>query len=199
MKTSKRPYVMSARAEAVAQTRERILRAALRRTDHMPLSAVSLADIAADADVSVQTVLRQFGSRAQLIDAAIDLALEEIVDERQAPRGDVARAMTALLDHYEARGDSAILLLGQESNDPHAARITDKGRAMHRTWVEDVFAPLLGDVTGSLREEMVDMLVIATDAYVWKILRRDRGLSRDVVERRMLHLVECVLAGGRRG
>jgi AcrR family transcriptional regulator len=192
---STRPYVMTARAEAMAQTRERILRASLALTDHLPLSTVSLADIAADADVSVQTVLRQFGSRDALIDAAIDLALVEIVEERHAPRDDLPRAMSVLLDHYESRGDSAILLLGQETIDPHAARITDKGRAMHRAWVEDVFTPQLGDTTGPSREELIDMLVIATDAYIWKILRRDRGLSRKVVERRMLRLVESVLAG----
>ena len=106
---------------------------------------------------------------------------------------DLPGAMSVLLDHYEARGDIRILLLGQEAADPHAARITTKGRAMHRTWVESVFTPLLGDLTGSKREEMIDMLVIATDVYTWKILRRDRGLSRKVVEQRMLRLVETVL------
>ena len=190
-----RSYVMTARAEAVAETRERILRASLGLTDHLPLSAVSLADIAADAGVSVQTLLRQFGSRDALVDAAIDLALGEIVEERHAPRGDLPRAVSVLLDHYESRGDAAILLLGQEGSDAQAARITDKGRAMHRTWVEDVFTPQLGERTGSEREEMIDMLVIATDVYTWKILRRDRGLSRKVVERRMLRLVEAVLEG----
>jgi len=188
-----RSYVMTARAEAVAETRERILRAALRRTDRLPLFAVSLADIASDAGVSVQTLLRQFGSRDALVDAGIELALGEVTEERHAPRDDLPRAMSVLLDHYESRGDSAILMLGQEPTDPQAARITDQGRAMHRAWVEDVFTPQLGDLTGSEREEMIDMLVIATDAYTWKILRRDRGLSRKVVERRMLRLVESVL------
>lgn len=194
MKTT-RPYVMTARAEAVAQTRERILRAAIERTSRLPLSAVSMADIAADAGVSVQTVLRQFGSRDGLIDAGVELAVRETTEERQVPRGDLPAAMSVLLDHYEKRGDSAILLLGQEMTDPQAARITANGRAMHRTWVEDVFTPLLGDLAGPHREEMIDMLVIATDAYTWKILRRDRGLSRKVVERRMLRLVEAVLGG----
>ena len=190
-----RSYVMTTRADAVAQTRERILRAALRRTDRLPLSTVTLADIAADAGVSVQTVLRQFGSRDGVIDAGIELALGEITEERQAPRDDLPGAMSVLLDHYEARGDSAILLLGQEVSDPHAARITAQGRATHRAWIEDVFTPQLDEVTGSEREEMIDMLVITTDAYTWKILRRDRGLSRKVVERRMLRLVEAVLEG----
>jgi AcrR family transcriptional regulator len=192
MKTT-RQYVMTARAEAVAQTRERILRAAIGRTDRMPVSAVSLADIANDAGVSVQTVLRQFGSRDGVIDAGIDLALSEISEDRHAPQGDIPAAMTVLLDHYEERGDIAMLLLSQETTDAHAARITTKGRSMHRTWVEDVFTPQLGDVTGSEREEMIDMLVIATDVYTWKILRRDRGLSRKVVERRMLRIAEAVL------
>jgi len=191
---STRPYVMTARAEAVAQTRERILRAAIARTDRLPLSAVSLADIATDAGVSVQTVLRQFGSRDGVIDAGIELALSEITEELlHAPPADLPGAMSVIVDHHEARGDIGILLLGQEAADPHAARITTKGRAMHRTWVESVFTPLLGDITGSEREEMIDMLVIATDVYTWKILRRDRGLSRKVVERRMLRLAETVL------
>jgi AcrR family transcriptional regulator len=192
MKTT-RPYVMTARAEAVAQTRERILRAALERTSRLPLSAVSLADIAADAGVSVQTVLRQFGSRDGLIDAGVELAAREVAEERHVPRDDLPGAISVLLDHYEKRGDTAILLLGQETTDPQAARITANGRAMHRTWVEEVFARWLDALTGPHREVMIDMLVIATDAYTWKILRRDRGLSRKVVERRMLRLVEVVL------
>ena len=190
---STRQYVMTARAEAVAQTRERILRAAIGRTDRHPLATVSLADIAADAGVSVQTVLRQFGSRDGVIDAGIELALSEIAEELHAPHADLPAAIAVIVDHHEARGDIAILLLGQEAGDPHAARVTTKGRAMHRTWVETVFTPLLGDITGSEREEMIDMLVIATDVYTWKILRRDRGLSRKVVERRMLRLAETVL------
>lgn len=196
MKTT-RPYVMTARAEATAQTRERILRAFLRRCERVLLVDVSLVDVATDAEVSVQTVLRQFGSREGLIDAGVELALREIVEERQVPSGDVPGAMSVLIDHYEARrhGD---LLLGQEPNDPRAARIAANGRAMHRTCVEDVFV-LLDDATGSDREEMIDMLVIATDAYAWKILRRDLGLSRDVVERRMRRLVGAVVGSGLHG
>jgi len=190
---STRPYVMTARAEAVAQTRERILRAARGRTDRLPLSAVSLADIAKDAGVSVQTLLRQFGSRDALIDAGVEFALEEIADDIRVPETDLPGAIAVIVKHHETRGATAILLLGQEASDPQAARITDKGRVMHRTWVENVFTPQLGDLTGSEREEMIDMLVIATDVYTWKILRHDRGLSRKVVERRMLRLVESVL------
>jgi hypothetical protein len=42
---------------------------------------------------------------------------------------------------------------------------------------------------------VTDLLVVATDVYTWALLRRDRGLSRDHTEARMLRLVEAVLSG----
>jgi len=191
---STRTYVMTARADGVAQTRDSILRAAIGLSGRRPLAAVSLADIADDAGVSVQTVLRQFGSRDGVIDAGTELALSEITEELHAPQNDLPAAIAVIVDHHEARGDMAILLLGQEAGDPNAARITALGRAAHRSWVKSVFTPLLGDLTRSEREEMIDMLVVVTDVYTWKILRRDRKLSRKLVEHRMRRLAEIVLS-----
>ncbi len=45
---------------------------------------------------------------------------------------------------------------------------------MHRDWVETIFA--LRSSPGG--EDLVDLLVVATDVYTWKLLRRDRGLLR---------------------
>ena len=193
---STRPYVMTARAEAVAETRERILRAIIGLSSHTPLAAISLAAVAEDAGVSVQTVLRQFGSRDRLIDAAVDLAHQQIATDRTVAAGDVPAALSQLVDSYEAGGDANMLLLGQEPTDHRAARIATLGRNFHRTWVEDVFAPLLDDAAGPEREEMIDMLVVATDVYTWKLLRRDRGLPPDVVKERMKKLAEAVVGGG---
>ena len=187
-----RSYVMTARAESVAQTRERIVRAAIELANQGPLAAISLAAVAADAEVSVQTVLRQFGSRDGLIDAAVEVAHQQIAAERSVPSGDVPAALSALVDSYEAGGDSTILLLGQEQSDPRAAQIATGGRAFHRAWVEEVFAHQLGE-PGPEREEMIDMLVIATDVYTWKLLRRDRGLKKNVVRERMEKLAEAVV------
>jgi hypothetical protein len=41
-------------------------------------------------------------------------------------------------------------------------------------------------------------LVVATDVYTWKLLRRDRGLSVEEVGDRMLLISSAVLAGSRR-
>lgn len=192
MKTT-RPYVMRARAAAAEETRLRILRAVIAATDDKPIASIVLSDIAERADVSVQTVLRQFGSRDGLLDAAVELAAKEVAEERATPPGDVDAAVRVLFDHYEARGDGTMRLLAQESWDERAMSITTRGRAVHRRWVEDVFAPLLADRTDGEQTELVDLLVVATDVYTWKLLRRDRDLSRAAAQRRVLRVINSIL------
>jgi hypothetical protein len=115
-----------------------------------------------------------------------------VSDERRAPVGDVANAVRVIVDHYERRGDEALLMLAQESHQELMARVTDRGKALHRAWVEQVFAPYLDGADD--REELTDLLVVATDVYTWKLLRRDRRHGRARTESRMRHLVERVLA-----
>ena len=52
---------------------------------------------------------------------------------------------------------------------------------MHREWVQTVFAPYL-PAAEAAREARVDLLVVATDVYTWKQLRRDRGLDRGTTD-----------------
>src|SRR5215470_20314059 len=117
MKTT-RTYTMTARAEAAERTRLAILEAAIDLATTRLLAEVSLDDIAAEAGVSVQTVLRRFGSRAGLIEAATLHASQEVDQERLSPVGDVAAAVDVVVDHYELRGDGVLLLLAQETTDP---------------------------------------------------------------------------------
>jgi AcrR family transcriptional regulator len=187
----KRSYSMTIRAEAAERTRLAILDAAVGLATTRRLADISLDDIATDAGVSVQTVLRRFGSRAGLLEAATAHAGREVADERQSPVGDVAAAVAAVVAHYERRGDGVILLLGQETTDPQVRRITDNGRRLHRDWVETVFAPYLPAMSGQ-RRALVDLLVIATDVYTWKLLRRDAGLDRPTTEQRMRQLVSAL-------
>lgn len=187
-----RTYTMTARARSVEQTRTRILDATVALHLERLAGDISLDQVAERAGVSVQTVLRHFGSRADLVDAAIDHAQAEVVEERRTPVGDVEAAVHVLMDHYEARGDGVVVLLAQEGTEQLARRITERGRTLHRAWVEEVFAPFLDRPDP---DEVVDLLVVATDVYAWKLLRRDRGLSRDSTEARITRLVSTVLAG----
>lgn len=192
MATATRTYTMTARARSVEQTRTRILDATVALHLERLAAEISLGHIADRAGVSVQTVLRHFGTRDDLVEAALDHARTTTVEERRTPVGDVREAVRVLVDHYEARGDGVIVLLAQERTDQLARRITEQGRALHRAWVEEVFAPFLDRPD---HDALVDLLVVATDVYAWKLLRRDRGLSRDSTEARTTRLVSSVLAG----
>ncbi|WP_162242561.1 TetR/AcrR family transcriptional regulator [Leifsonia sp. Leaf336] len=188
MKTS-RAYEMRTRAEQTEQTRLRILDATVTLAAEKPIVAVALPDIAKRAGVSVQTVLRQFGSRDGVFDAAEVHVRAEVIAELVAPPGDLDAIIEALMAHYELRGDDVLMFLGQERWEPRAAAITDEGRRMHLAWVQRVFAPFLPDDTDE-REAVIDFLMVATDVYTWKILRRDRGLSFEETARRVRRMIE---------
>ena len=193
MKT-KRSYTMTTRAEQAEQTRQRILRAAFDLQTERLTTDIGLETIADRAGVSVQTVLRRFGSRAALFDATVAFANERVRDERRTPVGDVPAAVRVIVEHYEQRGETALLMLAQESTYAHVRQLAEAGKAMHRRWVEDVFEPQLATLTRAAREELTDLLVVATDVYTWKLLRRDRGHSRAQTEHRIESLVTAVLA-----
>ena len=58
----------------------------------------------------------------------------------------------------------------------------DQGRENHRDGVKTVFAPQLERLHGAARAQLLNILVVLTDVYVWKLLRRDMGLSRSAAE-----------------
>jgi AcrR family transcriptional regulator len=189
---TRRGYTMTARARAVEATRTSILGALVELAMERVFTEISLDVVAGRAGVSVQTVLRHFGSRDGLIDAGMLHAEQTVVEERRTPHGEVSQAVRVIVDHYEQRGRSVLLLLAQEPTDPRVARITDNGRRLHRAWVEEVFAPLL-PTKESEQATGVDLLVVATDVYTWKLLRLDRGLTRAQSQQRIERLVRAVL------
>jgi AcrR family transcriptional regulator len=132
MKTT-RTYTMTARAEAAAETRRRILQATVDEHSERRVADISLGDIAARAGVSVQTVLRHFGSRAHLVEEAVVFRRTQVREERSTPAGDVAAAVRTIVDHYERDGATTLLMLAQEDTEPLMARITGEGKLLHRT------------------------------------------------------------------
>ncbi len=190
---AQRPYSMSTRSTSVARTKGRILNAVLELSTEKLSVEIVLADVAARSGVTVQTILRHFGSREGLFDATVSFATAEVVAEREAPVGDISAAVRVIVDHYEARGDWVLSLLGQESSDARIRGITTNGKEVHRRWVQTVFEPYLRTQQPGLRSEAVDLLVVATDVYAWKLIRRDAGRSRDETEHRIVRLVQAIL------
>ncbi len=191
---STRTYTQRARADAARATHTRVMEALVALVMERGTTAVPLADVAAEAGVTVPTVLRHFGTRDGLFAEAFTYAHEQIITERDAPVGDAAAAVRAVVEHYEARGRGMLTLLAHEAEDPGIAAITRTGRLEHRAWVTTTFAPALAARPASAQEELTDLLVVATDLQTWNLLRHDRGLGREATITRMLRLVRAVLA-----
>lgn len=187
---------MRARATSAADTRQRILSetTALLKTHFR--SDIHLDDVASAAHVSVQTIMRLFGSRAALLESAIEELGRHISKQRdRAAPGDIEGAIAGLFDHYEEVGDIVIRNLAEE-DDPAVQPGISMGRVRHRQWVEHHFAPQLTRYGPSEQDILVGALVCACDVYTWKLLRRDMGRSREDAERTMVRTVRALLKEG---
>ncbi len=194
MKETKRRYTMTRRAETAAATRQRILDSAVQLYCDRQIEEFTLDEVARRAGATVQTVLRAFGSKENLLLAALFRLAEGGAPLKPTPPGDVAAAVGAIFDLYELMGDVLMQRLADERRLPAIKPTLDQGRANHREWVEDVFAPLVKGRHAAERAEILDALTVATDIYVWEKLRRDMGLNRDaaeaVIRRMVLSLVK---------
>jgi AcrR family transcriptional regulator len=179
-----RSYDMTARAEAAESTRERIVEAATELFLDQWYEDVTIAAIAARARVSGQTVLNHFGGKEQLLGAVVAHVRPGLLERRhRATPGDVRSAVEALVDDYEITGDASVRMLALEERLPVLAPFLAEGRAGHREWVERMF-----DAPDRTLE-----LMVATDVYAWRILRRDQRLSRDATVAAMCRIVEALL------
>jgi AcrR family transcriptional regulator len=180
-----RSYRMDSRRAATEATRERILDAAVDAFLTRWYDEVTLQDVAGAAGVSSQTVINHFGGKEPLFMAVATRLGEQIVARRDtAPAGDVDALIDALVDDYEITGDATIRALALEEKVEPIRPLMAEGRASHRHWVETRFG----------RPDLLAELVVATDAYTWKLLRRDQGLSRDATRDAMRRTVLALLA-----
>ncbi|MBF6595321.1 MAG: helix-turn-helix transcriptional regulator [Thermaceae bacterium] len=188
----KRRYQMTARATAAAETERRILDATVDLYTTRDYEDITFEEIARRAKVAVPTLFRRFGSKEGLLEAASRHARQAVITQRDAGLpGDVRSAVGNLLEHYELWGDRVLRLLAQEHRVPAIRAITDQGRAVHWRWVEQTFGPLL-PLEESARARRVSQLVAVCDVYVWKVFRRDLGLSREETALALIEIIEAL-------
>ena len=192
---TKRRYRGTVQAEVAALTRQRILDAALALYAEKWIDEVTLEQVAAGGGVTVQTVIRHFGSKEGLFEAAAREAYIQAQRQRdKAPAGDIAGAVRNLVEHYEEVGDRVLRALAQEERYPALRPMMDAGRRGHRAWVERTLHTFLASHDERMRERLLAELVAVTDVYVWKLLRRDLGLSRAATEHALQEMVSALLA-----
>jgi|SRR5581483_2397004 len=190
---SKRRYRMVARAQAAEQTRARLLDSAWRHFSEQPFDAVRLADVAAEADVSLPTLHNNFGTKDVLFAAAWSSRMGVEGARREgAATGDARASLRVLYDSYEQEGDAVLRMLAQEERIPAVKEQADSGRAWHRAWVGRTFEQALGPLGGAARERRLTELVVATDLLVWKLLRREMGLGRRAAEGIVLEMIAAL-------
>ena len=190
-----RAYQMSVRADQAAATVERVLDATLTAYAVRPFDLVRLDDVAADAGVTVQTVLRRFGSKAGLVVALARRELDRIAATRAAGLGEApAELLHALVQHYEAYGDLIAKMYSDAERVEGLAEVAQRAREHHVAWCADAFAPVLAGSVGAARTRHAAQVVALCDATTWRILRREQGLSPDQVEVALSELLTAVAA-----
>jgi AcrR family transcriptional regulator len=182
MKMGKRRYDMTGRAAKARATRAHIRASAMELYLQRSIEEFTLEAVAVRAGTTVQTVLRAFGSKDELIYAALGDMAAGGVFLKPAPAGDVRALVAAFFDIYESVGDLVMQRLNEERRRPALKPALDQGRENHRDGVRTAFAPQLERLGGAARAQLLTMLITLTDVYVWRLLRRDMGLSRSAAE-----------------
>src|SRR3954447_25455801 len=100
-----RTYTQTKRADATELTRRTILDAAQSLFREQHELDPSLEQVATVAGCSTRSIIRHFGSKDDLLEAAAADATEAAARGRRAEPGDVEGAVRLLVDHYERLGD----------------------------------------------------------------------------------------------
>ena len=195
---TKRAYTMRARAESAQATHRRILDAARALfLDHW-YDQVTLEQVAEDAGVSKQTVLRRFGSKEGLFAAVVDeLAHRE---RRGAGQGPERRPRTGRRCHHRDRtsgpGWSPPGWRRWRPASPACPRSSSKVEAAGAGGSSSTLPNLLpGRASHDYKRRMAIVMDI-TSAQTWKMLRHDFKLSRKDTERAVHELLLGVKAAG---
>lgn len=171
---------MKTRAESAAQTEKNILKALGQLWLKHSIRDITLEMVAEKAGTTVRTILRKYGSREGLSEAAIgqDVAGIESIKE-SAKVGDIKLAVEVLMKEYEATGAAAVRTLAVENDLPVVAKILKHARQTHKKWCARIFEPYLPKPQDKNYELMLGVFYAATDVNKWKLLRIDLGYSKE--------------------
>jgi AcrR family transcriptional regulator len=190
MPIAKRTYHQTARAAAADTLRRRVVAAFKDLLLARWIDEITLDEVAASAGTTRQSVIRLFGGKEGLLEAVLDFLRAEAAPRTSMPADASARAaVETLIAHYESVGDMVVRFLAQEERHSALRPLLAQGRHEHRTWVAERFGSTQSGLSELERERQITRLIVATDIYTWKLLRRDFGKSQDEV----LHLMVGII------
>lgn len=187
-----------------AQTRQEILEAARRLFAERGYSATSIADIAEEAGVAIQTIYARLDSKPGILIGLLDLidaeagvgeAVERIMVATTAK--DVLVEGIRLTRAFSERcGDVIGALLAAAGAEPDLGAAVAEGRRRHRggaRQVVDRIASLGGLRDGLSRNHAAALLSVATSYEAWQELVREHKLSWKQAETLLSESLERVL------
>ena len=194
-----RGYRMTARAQAAERTGERITDAMLRLYAEVPYDRLRLEDVAAEAEVTVQTVIRRFGTKHGLLAATVTRELAHLAADRAgAVGGTPEETLHSLVGYYEDHGALILKLYAEASQAPGVPELAARSRSYHVSWCREAFAGRLEGVPDeATRARRLAQVVAICDATTWRILRFDGALSSAETETALRELLLPVLAANR--
>lgn len=190
MKAGTRPYRMTARATAAANTATAVLDATWELFDEKPIADITLADIAARTGVTTQTVVRRFGGKDGVFTAMFDRLAAEISGRRdQTVPNALDDVVTELVANYELSGRLTLKMLAEEAMTPALDGILTAGRKYHREWCARVFSATLNGLPEADQDRRLAQLIAICDVRTWEILRIASNLSQPETERALFEML----------
>jgi AcrR family transcriptional regulator len=172
-----RTYRSDLRAEQAEETRGRILDAAL-RVMTTGVASLSIPAVAREGGVSVPTVYRHFGTKAELLAAMYPHAARRSgLDRLALPTsiGDVRPSLRAFFEHVDAMGDMERAAMASPIAD-EVRHATMKGRFERIRRIGDTIDPPLSKAD---QDRITRLLVILTSSGSLRMWRDHLGSSVD--------------------
>lgn len=196
MKKTTRSYDGSKRKAQAEARKQHIVACAAELLLAHTNEELTLEAVAKKAETTVQTILRNFGSRDGLMIATLEIAGPADSDRRAfgvVSEHGIAGAVERLFGAYEQVGDLVIRLLAEEHRSSEIHKAVEVGRIYHKDWVRMNFGPWLDSKSPTERSTLFHALLTSTDIYVWKILRRDEALGRKSSVASVVLTIEALL------
>lgn len=186
---------MSARADAVRETGDRILDATLALFARHPVDRIRLDELASTAGVTVPTIVRRYGGKAGVIVALVERELARLAARRTAHADDqLDDVIHDLVAHYEGYGALILKVYSEAPLIDGLPEIAARARAYHVAWCRETFGGrIAGDA--ALHARRLATAIAVCDATTWRILREDGGLDPAETRGALRDLLAPIITG----
>lgn len=185
---ARRRYRMDKRAEALEETRRRILEATMSVHDEQGMVDASWEEIARRAGVSLSTIYRHFTSNDELVDACGRLTFEEFPPpgegDRRPESEDPTERVRWLIDEVCGYWETTHPMMTLVRRDIHRSESVARGADRIFTGVDNAIALALGNVGEDTRKTVRALL----DDRTWTALV-DAGLTSREAKSKLQRLV----------